>query len=189
MNAQVPLDAARPARFTVDEFLKLDRSGALDRFAKTELIDGEIIVVNAQYSEHFTAKTRLLRRLADACDALDNGFEAWAEGTIAIPPDNLPEPDIFITTVTPIQGLVVLATVALVVEVASTTLRQDLTRKAKLYAQSGIPEYWVVDVNARVIHQMWSPNNTAYADRRQIAFGDAVTAATCAGVTIATTGL
>src|SRR5439155_13008564 len=43
----------------------------------------------------------------------------------------------------------------LVVEVADTTRVFDLSRKADLYASSGVPEYWVVDLKRRrlVIHR------------------------------------
>lgn len=34
-------------------------------------------------------------------------------------------------------------------EVADASLRMDLTRKRDLYARAGVPEYWVVDANAR----------------------------------------
>ena len=40
----------------------------------------------------------------------------------------------------------------LVVEVSNTTLRFDLGRKTALYMAGGIPEVWVVDVNAEVVH-------------------------------------
>lgn len=44
---------------------------------------------------------------------------------------------------------------ALVVEVADTTLRFDLTVKAALYARAGIVEYWVLDLNGRrlIVHR------------------------------------
>lgn len=38
---------------------------------------------------------------------------------------------------------------ALVVEVADTTVRHDTTTKRDLYARAGVPEYWVIDLNAR----------------------------------------
>ncbi len=38
---------------------------------------------------------------------------------------------------------------ALVVEVAESTFFYDTTTKAELYATAKIPEYWVLDLNAR----------------------------------------
>ena len=39
--------------------------------------------------------------------------------------------------------------IILAVEVADTTLYSDMTTKRDLYARAGVPEYWVVDLNAR----------------------------------------
>ena len=186
MTAQEALGRPQRAKLSIKDFLLLDRSGAFDRYAKTELIDGTIIVVNAQYSDHFTVKNLLYRRIADACDALGRGLEAWSEGSIGIPPRNVPEPDIFVTRERPVKGLVRLETVALVIEVATTSLRLDLGDKLKLYATAGIPEYWVADVNGRVIHQMWAPEGEAYAERRETAFGQRVAAVTVEGLAVDT---
>lgn len=40
----------------------------------------------------------------------------------------------------------------LVVDVADTSLRHDLARKAPLYVAGGVPEVWVVDLTGSVIH-------------------------------------
>ncbi|RZM18721.1 MAG: Uma2 family endonuclease, partial [Sphingomonas sp.] len=171
MTAQDALAVPFTAKLTVGDYLLLDRSGAFDAYAKTELIDGAVVAVNAQFSEHFTVSNRLYMRLVAACAVLDRDVEAWMEGSIGMPPHNVPQPDMFVTNTTPVSGLVDKDTVPLIVAVASTTLRTDLNRKLRLYAQVGIAEYWVVDVKAQVIHQMWAPSGEAYAERRVIAFG------------------
>jgi Uma2 family endonuclease len=48
----------------------------------------------------------------------------------------------------------------LVVEVADTTLVTDRF-KAQLYAQAGIPVYWLVNLPEQVIEVMESPTSTA----------------------------
>lgn len=189
MNAAVSLETPYRLKLTIDEFVLLDRTEAFQDYGKTELIDGQIIVMNAQYSPHFKVKNRLYRLMADACDALDRGVEAWSEGAIGIPPHNVPEPDVFVTSRTPMEPFVVIDTVLLIVEVASTTLRNDLGRKARLYAAAGIPEYWVADVNGRVIHQLWAAKGKRYAQRRETAFGERIEAVTIPALGIATVGL
>ena len=77
----------------------------------------------------------------------------------------------------------------LIVEVADATLKTDLTRKASIYAHHDIPEYWVVDVNARVIHQMWAPEDSVYAERREKAFGAPITAVSIEGLAVETAGI
>ena len=189
MTAQDALARPQAAKLTVEDFLLLDRSGAFAAYAKTELIDGTVFVVNAQFAEHFKAKTRLLRRLADACDALQRGLEAWSEGAIRIEPASVPEPDVFITDKEPKAGLVAVATVVLVAEVASTTLKLDMGKKLRLYAAASIPEYWVVDIDQRIIRQMWAPKGKRYTQQQEIRLGERIASATIAGLEVETDGL
>jgi Uma2 family endonuclease len=60
-----------------------------------------------------------------------------------------------------------------VVETADTTLRFDLTVKGALYARAGIPEYWVLDTNARrlIVHREPTPSGYSSA----VAYGEAET--------------
>ena len=178
-----------PAKLLAEDFLLLDRAGAFDAYSKTELIDGTIYVVNAQYSEHFKAKVRLLRRLADACDALGTGLEAWSEGTIALGPASMPEPDVFVTKQTPMSGPVDKDTVVLVVEVADTTQAFDLGEKSLAYGRGGVPEYWVIDLKVQIVCRRWSPGLDGYGQETMVKFGERIESATIADLLIETTGL
>ena len=189
VTALEALTTHAPVKLTVEDFLVLDRAGAFASYNKTELINGMILVVNAQYSEHLKAKVRLLRRLADACDAMGHGFEAWSEGSVEMGQASMPEPDIFITRETPGSGAVRRETIALIVEVSDTTQAFDLGEKARLYAENGVPEYWVVDLKAKAVRQMWSPGAKGYGERRDVALGERVEAVTIAGLRVETVGL
>lgn len=190
MTEQLPLNTSPlPVKLRVEDYLLLDQAGAFDAYAKTELIEGEILFMNAQHRPHARFKGQLYRRLAEALERLDNGLEALVEASIDIPPFNTPEPDIVLTYLSEGEGLVPLGSVALVVEVSDSTLGQDLGNKAMLYARHGIPEYWVADLSGRVIHQMWAPGEEAYAQHSRIDFGKPIVAASIEGLAIATTGL
>lgn len=89
-------------------------------------------------------------------------FEVIIEGTLALPPHNLPDPDIMLAAVTGDRDYFRVAQVALVIEVADTSLRQDMGEKRDLYAAGGMPEYWVVDVDARQVHRFGRPVDGAY---------------------------
>ncbi len=179
----------RPYRFTERDYVLLSENGAFADYAKTELIEGVIYAVNAQYSRHIRVQSRLYRILAIACDDLGNGSSAWIEGSIAISGETTPRPDIFVSYGLPDDGPVPLSSVLLIVEIADSSLDQDLGSKAALYARVGLPEYWVADVNGCVIHQMWSPADGTYGDRRIIPFGERIEAETIAGLTIGTNDL
>ncbi len=59
---------------------------------------------------------------------------------------------------------------ALVVEIADSTLKFDLTVKAVLYARAAIAEYWVLDVVGKrlIVHR--SPVSDAYTS--VVAYGE-----------------
>lgn len=179
----------RPVKLRVEDYLTLDELGAFDGYGKTELIEGEIVYMNAQHRPHARVKSRLFRIIADTLEESDSAFEALVEGAVSMPPHNVPEPDIALTAEPEGNGLIPLASLALVIEVADTTLAHDLGRKQRIYARAGVPEYWVVDVNREVIHQLWSPAGEAYSERREVAFGTAIEAAAIAALRIETGGL
>lgn len=52
-------------------------------------------------------------------------------------------------------------TATLVVEVSDTSLTYDMTEKAELYATANVPEYWVLDLNARQLHVYRNPQLNA----------------------------
>ena len=183
-------DEPRPVKLTIADFLRLDDAGAFDDYPKTELIDGVVVAMNAQLSTHARIKSRIFRRIADAVDDALPDYEAWVEVATAIPPVSMPEPDIVVTRFQAIgRAPVPVDTIALIVEVADTTKRFDLGAKARIYAAAGVPEYWVVDVAGEAIHQLWSPRGDDYAQRQEVAFGEAIISTTINGLTVATDNL
>ena len=68
--------------------------------------------------------------------------------------------------------------VALVVEVADASLQRDQTTKKRLYAQAGIPAYWIVDLLHSHIEVYSGPSGPAeqpgYDQRRDFGPSDAV---------------
>ena len=72
---------------------------------------------------------------------------------------------------------------------SDTTQADDLGRKRALYAAASIPEYWVVDVPARAVHQYWAPADGAYARSAVVPFGETVRSATLANLAVSTGAL
>jgi len=184
MTALEPLNIVRTLPLRVEDFLLLNDTGAFEGYGKTELIDGGIVYMNAQHRPHGWVK----RVIANGLDDVLKGTEWFVltEVTVAMPPHDAPEPDIAITNEPRGEGPIPAASIALIVEVADTTLRHDLGTKQRIYAHHGIPEYWVADVEGRVIHQMWEPAGESYARRREHVFGTAIELATLGGVTVET---
>ncbi len=188
MTAFEPINVPQAIKLKVSDFLLLNDSGAFNEHGKTELLEGEILCMNAQYSRHARLKTRLARLLWDALDGINSDLEVLIEVSVRLSENSMPEPDL---TLTNYRGNdpVPRESVAIIVEVADSTLDQDLGRKAPLYARAGVPEYWVIDVESEVIHQLWQPVDGVFVGQRILPFGDELSVATIADLKIATRGL
>ncbi len=176
----------RPLKLRVEDFLALNDSGAFEGYGKTELLQGEIVYMNAQHRPHGRVKMDLAKALDQALAAIGSDLTVMTEVTVSAPPHNAPEPDIVVTSEPDGEGPIPLGSVRLIVEVADATLRTDMDLKAKIYASHGVPEYWVADVNARSIVQMSAPVGDAYSHSANHAFGQTFECHSIAGLIVTT---
>ena len=152
----------QPFMLRIADYELLDRAGGF-RGRPVELIGGRLVAVNAQLQAHAAVRSRLGRRLQEALDACRlTRIEVITEGTLALSANDLPDPDVMVASVTAARDYFRVHQVALVIEVADTSLRYDLGDKRDLYAQGSVPEYWVVDINARQVHRFWRPVDGVY---------------------------
>lgn len=186
MNAPLePSTRPQPVKLTVEDFLLLDESGAFANYAKTELIDGEIFAMNAQHSWHARTKTLLAVEFNNALRAMNSNLEAWNEPSTRVSDHSLPEPDVAVTSYRG-RGIVPLESVALLVEVSDSSLDIDMGRKLRIYAEAGVPEYWVIDLNGGLAVRMWEPVGQTYAQRDATALGQQLASMTIDGLSVAT---
>jgi Uma2 family endonuclease len=188
MTAQDVLTTPHRARLRVADFLLLAESGAFADYARTELIEGEIWVVNSVHRRHARVHAQLTVEIGAALKAMGSDLVLYTAPSTELSDDSLPEPDIAIGDVSDAKIFPGPA-MRVAIEVSDSTLDIDLGRKARLYARYGVPEYWVVDVEGRVIHQMWEPSSERYRNRREIEFGDSLNAVTIADLSIDTLNL
>ena len=190
MTAQLPISTdVQRARLTARDFWTLAEAGAFEGFAKTELIEGEIWVVNSVWAWHAKTTAYFTVELALALRALGSDLVVYTSGSVDMSDDSVPEPDVSVGIDHPERTGLPLDKLSLAVEVSDSTLTNDLGRKARLYARCGVREYWVVDAAGGVVHQMWNPTGDTFADRRQVAFGEPLGSTTIAGLTVPTDGL
>lgn len=190
MNVQSPhLTTPHRAWLRIEDFLLLNDNGAFADFSKTELIDGEILCMNSQFQRHSYVKSQLAFRLDRAIAKQWPGLLVLVEAAVAMPPHDMPEPDIIVMRGPIGNGAVDVGQMVLVVEVADTTLAIDLGRKARLYARHGVAEYWVVDIAGQRIVSHTVPMTEGYAEVRDTAFGSVMAATTIGGLAIETSRL
>ncbi len=143
--------------WTAEEFYRAAAQGQFTDPDRLELVHGRLIRL-MQGERHANLTARLSRRLRRA---LDPPFFAREEKPIHIAFDGEPIPDLMMTYEEGYAGRhPEPQDVALLVEVADTSVEYDLGEKALLYAQAGIEDYWVVLVaeNAVVVHRDPDPN-------------------------------
>ena len=190
MNLAQPSEVPRPVRLSVDDFLLLAESGAFDHLPKkVELLDGVITVMSPQLSRHMFVKSEFAFRLMSRLREVGSPLKAFVDGTLTAPPANAPEPDIFLTNNPHGEGYAHVREAPLVIEVAHTTVRHDLGPKKCIYAEAGVPEYWVLDIPGGKVHQFWSPRGENYEGQRVVALGELVASVTIPDLAVRSDGL
>jgi Uma2 family endonuclease len=164
-----------PRLITIEEF---DKMIAADVFAddeRVELVEGVLVsYAPPQGNEH----AGLVWHLPEAIRArLGVRAVYWMQSPLIIAATTVLEPDLSILR-TRSGGYrhqrPVAADVHAVVEIAVSSLTRDRSQKLRLYAEAGIPEYWVVDVAGLRIETFRRPDGAAYAEQRRVSAGDSV---------------
>lgn len=164
-------------------------AGAFTGDRGVELRGGLLYEMNPQYVPHARAKGRLFLALANALQAMGSSLEVLSEGSVKLGESEMPMPDLIVWEPAHVRGPVPGAQARLLVEVSDTTLTDDLGRKRALYAAVSVPEYWVVDVFGRALHQYWAPADGVYARSAIVPFGETIRSATLAGLAVPTAAL
>lgn len=115
-----------------------------------ELVEGRLVTMTPQGDRHWQVVTALARLLIEAIPAEEGTVSV--QGPLAADELSEPELDLYVAPpgATRTPGLPTSA--SLIIEVAVTSARYDLGVKAQLYARTGVPDYWVVDLDtARIV--------------------------------------
>jgi Uma2 family endonuclease len=135
-------------RFSIHEVLAMQDAGVISP-GDYELLDGDLCVVAAKKNDHEIVKRQLNIWL---CQRLPADLTVAIEATLFLNDMSAPEPDIMLHTVGLLPEDVRGPDVALLIEIADQSLPKDLGRKARLYADSGVREYWVIEASTRRTH-------------------------------------
>ena len=170
----VQVDPQLPVHpLTVDNLAAMVDAGILGEDDRVELLDGVLVEMSPQSEPHMYAIRRFNELVMPAITAA--GMELSPQCPLGVrSPISQPEPDFAVIPRTPRDERP--ANAVLVVEISNSSLRLDLGRKAEIYAEAGIPEYWVLDVERRelVVHR--EPVDGRYTSVRTLNDGATVTA-------------
>jgi Uma2 family endonuclease len=180
-----PAGLAFEDRLTSAEFALMAHRGAFEGLGRFELRAGKLHRMRPVHHPHARLAARILAALFGALDAGAPDLEISGETTLGFDDGFSPTADIVVCEGR-FEGFVPGHAARLIIEVAQSSLADDLGDKAISYARGGLAEYWVADVQARVIHQHWAPSATGFAQRRVIRFGEPAVSVTLEGVTVRT---
>lgn len=126
-----------------------------------EVVDGELLVTPAPRWAHQRAVAELFTILREYALRHGIGEVTFSPADVELDPRTLVQPDLFVVPLldgrrmhdwSDIQGRLLLA-----VEVLSpSTARADRHLKRRRYQRAGVPEYWIVDLDARLVER-WRP--------------------------------
>ena len=158
--------------FTADEYYRLADVGILGEDDRVELLDGDIVQMTAIGSRHAACVDRLnvLLQPSVAGRAI-----LRVQNPVRLDFRSEPEPDFAVLRLkadyyasahpTP-------ADVLLVIEVADSSLAFDRDVKIPLYARSGIPEVWLIDLEEHRVEIYTEPAPDGYVHSRLAVRGE-----------------
>jgi|SRR5262245_19889750 len=151
-------------RFTREEYHRMAEVGILGRRDRVELIRGEIVEMSPTGRRHKAFVGNLTQLLVTR---LAGRAVVWVQSSVALADDTEPEPDLAVLR----PGAVSYRDrdargddVLLLIEVAEGSLAYDRTTKLRLYAEAGIPEYWIVDCTSETVDIHRAPGPDGYRD-------------------------
>jgi Uma2 family endonuclease len=159
---------------TVEEYHRMGEVGILTEDDRVELIEGELVAMAPIGSEHIAASNALTRLLVLAVG--DRGIVSVGN-PVRLTRRSEPQPDF--TVLRPRDGyrttLPRPEDTMLAVEVANTSLDYDRKVKLALYARSGIPEVWIVNLAAEQVEVYRSPAADSYTSVARAGGSDTLT--------------
>jgi Uma2 family endonuclease len=135
-------------RWTRKEYYQLAELGFFEG-KRVELIEGEIVEMSPMKQAHATA----VRLIIDVLRKIFiKGYVIDSQLPLSFNGINEPEPDVAV-----VKGEVRdfsqshPKTAELIIEVSDTTLQNDRTKKASLYAKNKIQDYWILNLQNRCL--------------------------------------
>ena len=150
-------------RWTRDEYEKLVENGTFGPESRVELLEGIIYDMTPQNSRHAAVIGRFTKILAEL---YAEECSVRVQTPLALGDDSLPEPDFAVVPGDDFDYFDAHPTTALlVIEVSDSSAHRDRETKAGLYARSGIPEYWIVNVSEKTLEVFREPSQDGYRSK------------------------
>ena len=147
-----------PTRWTAAAVRDLPDDGL-----RYELVDRELVVTPAPSWIHQRVVAGLFLRLGIYLSTSRVGLVSSSPADLAFGEDEILQPDLFVTPLdaqAPIRSWTDVTRLLLAIEIVSPgSARFDRQLKRRRYQRAGVPEYWIVDPDARLVER-WRPEDT-----------------------------
>jgi Uma2 family endonuclease len=126
-----------------------------------EVVDGELFVTPAPTFDHQRAVGELYVLLRAHCQSIGCGEAVTSPADVEFDPRTLVQPDVFVVPIgagrpkrwSDIRSLLLASEI-----LSPSTARADRTVKRRRYQRAGVPEYWIFDLDARLVER-WRPGD------------------------------
>lgn len=141
---------------------------------RVELIEGEIVPMSPIYPPHESALGAVTEWSYEALPG--RRVTIRVQDSLRLPESNsMPQPDLcWVRRGRYQKRSPEAADVILLVEVAVSSLSRDRGRKSRLYARSGVADYWIVDVRGRRVEVRRDPEGETYRSIRVYLPGESI---------------
>jgi Uma2 family endonuclease len=165
MNAPAKLftldPPAEPHRLSLDDYQRMADAGILTRESHVELIEGVIVDKAPIGSRHAGIVAQIDRMFASQ----STSAIAWVQNPVRLGNYSEPEPDIALLK--PRRDFYKKShpqaeDILLLIEVADTSIDYDRKIKIPLYAEHGVPEVWLIDLNLGRVEIYLEPSKDGF---------------------------
>lgn len=125
-----------------------------------ELLRGMLVEMTPQGNDHSDIGAWIAHRFMAVLSIYE--WDVRTHSPYAATDDSEPEPDVQVSRKPKPRGSHPTSAL-LVVEVSRSSLRKDRKLKLPIYAENGVPEYWIVDLVKRAVEVYTEPVNGTYA--------------------------
>lgn len=148
--------------FSLEEYERMVELGAFSKDDRIELIRGELTLMSPIGVRHIRVVTRLNRLLSGLMSS--GRADVSVQNPLRLPPNSEPEPDLVVLLPESqcANDMPSPADALLVIEVADSSLQVDRSVKLPLYAESGVREYWIVDLQSNTVEVYRNPSGGVY---------------------------
>jgi Uma2 family endonuclease len=151
--------------WTVAELERIAEAGFFTEYDQFELLGGEMVPMSPEGNRHVIVRVELAFRFSRMAS---DGLMVAVEPQFNLSSDTYLKPDILVHPRVIKTPHLRPADALLLVEVADTSLNYDIKTKMPLYAEHGVPEYWVIHAATLMTTVHRQPAGNGYASVEEV---------------------